>query len=285
MMGIFDSGFGGLTILRELLDVLPEYSYMYLGDNANAPYGSRSTEEITELTKKGIDFLFSQGCELIILGCNTASANALRTIQQSYLPERYPDKKVLGIVVPTIEQITGVPWKHVEPMRQALENEQATVGILATEATIQSGAYEIEITKRNPNIFVVQQACNGLVDAIEKGNAVEIETLVSKYVTELYESVPSYHPPLQAVLLGCTHFQLIFDVIQKHLKADTYIYGQPSIVAASLKEYLKRHPEFSGKLSKEGKIKLFTTARPEDIEPIAHMFLQEKVSFQLANIS
>ncbi|MEX0649740.1 MAG: glutamate racemase [Candidatus Andersenbacteria bacterium] len=284
MIGIFDSGYGGLTIARALMDALPQYSYVYLGDNARAPYGQRSREEILQFTTQGIEYLFAQGCEVVILACNTASANALRAIQQHFLPSKYPHKRVLGIVVPTIEQITGVPWRHVEPIHQALESEQATVGILATEQTVNSGAYEIEITKRNPNIFVAQQACNGLVEAIEANDSEKIEKLIEQAITELYQKIPSYHPPISALLLGCTHFELITDGIKAHLPKDTHVYGQPEIVASSFVQYLKRHPEIQGKLTRIPARQFYTTGNPEEVADNASRYMGIKTRFNIVQL-
>ncbi|MEX1112366.1 MAG: glutamate racemase [Candidatus Andersenbacteria bacterium] len=279
MIGIFDSGYGGLTIAQALFTALPQYSYLYVGDNARAPYGQRNQKEIIHLTTQGVEYLFNEGCGLVILGCNTASANALRHIQQNIIPGRYPDKRVLGIVVPTIEQITGVSWHHTEPIQQALESERATVGILATEQTVKSGAYEIEITKRNPNIFVIQQACNGLVDAIETGEQRKTEQLVAEAIEQLYSKLPPYHPRIRGVLLGCTHFELIKDVIKAHLPEATALYGQPGIVADSLAAYLMRHPEIAERLDTSARRRFVTTGDTAQAQAYTELYTGQNIHF------
>lgn len=277
MIGLFDSGYGGLTIARALFARMPKYSYMYLGDNENVPYGHRSQEEIFQLTKKGVEFLFTQGCQLVVLACNTASAVALRRIQQELVLTHYPGKKVLGIVVPTIEQITGVPWRSVEPIRIALEKEQATVGILATEQTVRSGVYEIEITKRNPNIHVIQQVCDGLVQAIELDNERQVDLCIHRSIYDLYEKLPLHHPKLSTVLLGCTHFELMKEKISNALPEDVVLYGQPSIVAESLREYVQHHPDI--KLDQQSQRVFFTTGDAVSAQAYAAKYIGYEAQF------
>ncbi|MBI1834036.1 MAG: glutamate racemase, partial [Candidatus Andersenbacteria bacterium] len=189
-IGVFDSGIGGLSILSAIRKLLPQYSYIYLADNANTPYGDKTAEEIYVLTKKSVEILFEKGCILVILACNSASACALRRLQQEWLPIHYPDRKVLGILVPTIEQVTTDTYK--------------SLGILATKATIASGAYEREIKKRAPDMKLIEQACPGLVDLIEEGAPdEEIKEKAAVFVSMLLKK--SDHPP-DAILLGCTHY-------------------------------------------------------------------------------
>lgn len=247
MIGVFDSGSGGLTILRALVRELPEYSYVYLGDTKNAPYGEKGTDEIIELTKQGVDSLFSKGATLVVLACNTASAVALRELQQSWMPVHHSDKKLLGIVVPTIEQVTGADWSHTSPITTPISEERLTIGVLATPITVASNAYPNEIHKRNASVQVVQQSCPGLAGAIERKDAKEISHLMSLYVGELIEKAPT----MQSVLLGCTHYELVADQISQQLGGSVRLYHQPGIVAKSLKEYLRRHGEVE--LDKEGK--------------------------------
>lgn len=258
MIGIFDSGYGGLTILQEVHKKLPQYNYIYLGDNARAPYGCRSSEEIYQFTLEAVEYLFNQGCELVILACNTASSGPLRRIQQEYLPKNHPSKRVLGIVVPTIEQIT--------------QKDNHTVGILATTQTINSGSYLKEIEKRNPSIKVKQQACPKLVHLIEENQPVQealSECLNQLDLTDITD-----------LLLGCTHYQIIVDEIKKQLPNNIKLYGQPKIVAKSLADYLQRHPEIESKLIKNSQIKFLTSGDPKVVSEHAQIFFTEPFKFQ-----
>lgn len=278
MIGLFDSGYGGLTILQGMVKALPQYSYMYLGDNARAPYGSRSSEEIFAFTRQGVEYLFAHGCELIVLACNTASATALRRLQKEVLPQKYPDKKILGILVPTIEQITGVPWQQITHSMSAIG--VATVGVLATEATVQSGAYAEEIHKRNSSIQVLQQSCPGLVEAIEAGEDESVlRTLVQGYLDQLYAQAPGGAESLSAILLGCTHYALIADLIRSQLPAHVHIYEQPQIVANSLKKYLEVHPEIAQGLDQSGQRQFFTTGDPADINHHSARYFGAPITF------
>ncbi|MEX1998031.1 MAG: aspartate/glutamate racemase family protein [Candidatus Andersenbacteria bacterium] len=289
VIGIFDSGYGGLTILHGILKILPQYSYLYLGDNIRAPYGQRSAEEIFKFTKQGVDYLFSHGAQLVILACNTASANALRRIQHELLPGPYPNKRavhgeprhrrVLGILVPTIEQITGVSWQKTEPIVSAALG-LATVGVLATEQTVRSQAYEHEIHKRNPAIRVIQQACPGLVEAIERGkDKQEIKMLVQHYIEQLYARVPAHAAPISAVLLGCTHYALIADVIAACLPKKVKLYQQPTIVAKSLQQYLKRHPEVAATLGTTGERHFLTTGDEAEVARHSRRYFNQTITF------
>lgn len=284
MIGIFDSGYGGLTVARALFEKIPEYSYVYFGDNAHAPYGNRTREEIINYTIHGVRFLFEQGCDLVVLACNTASTIGLRVIQQECIPATYPGKRVLGIVVPTIEQITGIPWKHTEPIREAMEQEQATVGILATEQTVKSGVYEVEITKRNPNIFVVQQICDGLVEAIEAEDEQRIQQCVQAAVEEMHQQVPSYRHPISTVLLGCTHFELVKETIADVLPDTVRLYGQPMIVAQSLREYLERHAEKGWRIDHGSSRVFFTSGHAETASAYATKYLGYDAKFMEVDI-
>ena len=238
-----------MTIFGALTRELPEYDYIYFGDTKNAPYGEKTPDEIIELTCAGANFLFSKGATLVILGCNTASAVALRHLQQEWLPKQHPDKQVLGIVVPTIEQITGAHWSHTSPITTPISEDAFVVGVLATPVTVESQAYPHEIHKRNKSIQVVQQACPGLADAIEREDTKEIARLIQLYVKELLQKAPN----VQAVLLGCTHYELVSDQISKQLGSKIRLYHQPGIVAESLKEYLGRHEEIQKGITATGK--------------------------------
>lgn len=279
MIGVFDSGYGGLTILREIQRTLPQYATMYLGDNARAPYGEKSPEEIIEYTKQGVDELFTRGCAIVILGCNTASAVALRQLQQEWLPAVWPAntagrpaKKLLGIVVPTIEQITGD------------EAITGTVGVLATKRTVESGAYEHEIHKRRPNIRIVQVACNNLAGAIEQYGPSdprvheEIEECIS-VLSDSFASLPREALGRSGVLLGCTHYELIADTIKKALPKETKLFHQPSIVAKSLKDYLIRHEEIEAQIEKTGEHIYLTTGNAEVVSKHATIFFGKSVGF------
>lgn len=279
MIGVFDSGYGGLTILKGLVAVLPQYSYIYLGDNARAPYGDRSAQEIAKFTTEGVEYLFSLGCELVILGCNTASANALRSIQQDVLPKKYPDKKVLGILVPTIEQITGVSWKSDKKLESVDRQPTMTVGVLATQQTVASKSYEHEIHKRSNTIIVIQQACPDLVPLIERGaSEAELTGKIQEYLDLLYGKITDV--PLRAVLLGCTHYALIADLVARLLPSNVHLYEQPNIVAISLAEYLQRHPEIERKINREGSRTFLTTGFVEAVQAHSKRFYGEEIEFR-----
>jgi glutamate racemase len=246
-IGFFDSGFGGLTILKEVVNLMPEYDYVYLGDNARAPYGSRSFESVYEYTLECVKKLFEMNCELVVLACNTASAKALRTIQQNDLPIIAPEKRVLGVIRPTAEIVGQFSTSHA-------------VGIMATSGTVNSESYVIEINKFFPETQVFQQACPMLVPLIENNeiNNEGADYFVKKYCDELIRQ----NNTIDTVLLGCTHYPLIIDKIKKFLPASIKVVSQGSIVAASLKDYLNRHQQMNSKISKSGKIDFYTTDSP-----------------------
>ncbi len=273
MIGVFDSGYGGLTIFRELIKQFPEHSFVYLGDNARAPYGNKTPEEITEYTKQGVDALLKKGCTLVILGCNTASAVALRELQQKWLPITWADRKLLGIVVPTIEQIT----ETTSPI---------SVGILGTMRTIESHAYKHEIQKRNPNIFVYEYACiilAGIIETLGSKNT-EVVHEAQKSVQALLDVAGSGGGTLDAVLLACTHYELIADSIAAVLPNATKLYHQPSIVAKSLADYLQRHTEIDSQIDKTGKRIYLTTGNPEEVSQKSTDFIGETIAFELLQI-
>ncbi len=286
MIGVFDSGYGGLTILKAIIAKLPNYSYIYFGDNAKSPYGSRSAEEITELTWQGVEYLFEQaclpdrqGCPLVILGCNTASAVALRPIQQELLPKKYPDHQVLGIVVPTIEQITGVGWnegvRHLDP-RVSDTLVGTVVGILGTEQTVKSQAYVQEIHKRNPTITVIQQSCPELVPLIEAGApAGEIKPVIENCLQQLF----AQNNTISSVVLACTHYILIEDLIRATLPAHIKLFDQPRVVAESLATYLTRHPEIEAHLDKSQQRIFITTGDPIEVSRLSTHYFGEPLKF------
>lgn len=261
-IGIFDSGFGGLTILKDIVKQMPQYDYIYLGDNARAPYGSRSFENIYEYTWQCTEYLLKQDCDLVILACNTASARALRNIQQKRLPEHYPHKRVLGIIIPTAEKIASF-------------TESNHIGILATEGTVISGTYVIEITKRFPDIKVYQEACPLWVPIIEN-NEIDsdgTDTFVYKNVHHLL----SQDPAIDAIILGCTHYPLLLHKIKKYIPEYIKIITQGELVTHSLQDYLNRHPEISDKLSRGSTIQFLTTDAPSYFDEHSTAFFGQKV--------
>jgi glutamate racemase len=256
-IGVFDSGYGGLTVLKSLTTSLPDYDFIYLGDNARAPYGTRSFETVYEYTRQCMEWFFKQGCPLVILACNTASAKALRTIQQNYLPKLYPDKRVLGVIRPTTEVIGNY-------------SKSGNVGILATPGTVQSCSYPVEIGKFFPEIKVFQQACPMWVPLIEN---YEIDNAGSDYfVKECVDELLAQNSEIDVVLLGCTHYPLLEHSIKKYLPQHIRVLSQGDIVAASLNDYLNRHPEMEIQLSKTSKRQFYTTDSSADFDKHAALF-------------
>lgn len=237
MLGFFDSGFGGLTILREVAKELPQYSYIYLGDNARTPYGSHSHEVIYRFTKQCVGELFRRGAQIVILACNTASSVALRRIQQEFLPRYYPDRRVLGIIIPTAEEIV-------------LQTRSKEIGIFGTEAMVHSFAYPKEVTKLNDSIKVHQQACPMLVPIIEAGELTweGLSLAVKKYTNELFYQSSA----IDLVVLGCTHYALIQDIFSQHIPSRVRVVSQGALVAKKLSSYLARHPELRDCIDRSG---------------------------------
>ena len=264
-IGVFDSGYGGLTVLKEIISKLPEYDYIYLGDNARAPYGSRSFDTVYRYTLQCVQWFFSQGCSLVILACNTASAKALRTIQQNDLPGIDPAKRVLGVIRPTTEMIGNY----------SLTN---SVGILATNGTVASDSYPVEIAKFFPEIKVYQQACPLWVPLIEnnehQGDGADF------FVKKNLESIFRKGRDIDVILLGCTHYPLLNEKIQEYLPSGVKLISQGEIVADSLADYLQRHPEMETKCSKNGGRVFYTTDSTEDFDHHATIFFGEAVRSQ-----
>lgn len=259
-IGIFDSGYGGLTVFRSIVDKLPQYDYIYLGDNARAPYGTRSFETVYEYTLQCVKWFFAQGCPLVILACNTASAKALRTIQQNDLPDTAPDRRVLGVIRPTAEVI-GTYSSHKK------------VGILATKGTVKSQSYEIEIGKFFPEVQVYPHACPMWVPLIENN---EHETPGADYfIQKEINALLSQSRDMDAVLLACTHYPIIEPQIRKYLPAGIRIVSQGGIVAESLADYLYRHPEMEQRLSKKRNRQFYTTDSVADFESKGSLFYGE----------
>lgn len=256
-IGVFDSGFGGLTVLKEIIKELPEYDFLYLGDNARAPYGSRSFETVYEYTLQCVKHLFDNGCHLVILACNTASAKALRTIQQKDLPTIAPTKRVLGVIRPTTEII----GKH---------SESGYVGVLGTQGTVSSGSYLVEIEKFFPDLNVTQEACPMWVPLIENN---ELENEGADYFIKRHiTSLMSKEPKIDAIILGCTHYPLVENKIRKYLSPEVKLLSQGSIVAKGLKDYLHRHPEIEENCSKNKTVSFLTTDLPETFDKAASLF-------------
>ena len=256
-IGVFDSGYGGLTVLKELVARLPQYDYTYLGDNARAPYGTRSFETVYQYTLECVQWLFRQGCPLVILACNTASAKALRTIQQNDLPRIAPENRVLGVIRPTTEVVGRF-------------TATGKVGVLATRGTVLSESYPIEIAKFYPDIDVYQQACPLWVPLVE--NNEHDKPGADYFVTEYIDQLLAQSPGIDAVLLACTHYPLLRDKIAQRLPAGTQLVVQGEIVAASLADYLQRHPEMESRCSKGEALKFFTTDSAADFDSHASIF-------------
>lgn len=272
MIGVFDSGYGGLPTMRALSEALPQYDYVYLGDHARAPYGPRSKEEIYQFSLDGVRELFRRGCEVIIFACNTAAANALREIQQNVLPKEFPGKRVLGILSPTVEQLTS---SSPSPYEGEGRGEVSTIGILATEATVRSGAYTREIQKVRPDVTVVEQACPLLTPMIENdAPADEIGRVAKECLDALMAK-----GKIDAVLLGCTHYELIQGTIAQMLPNGVKLYAQSGIVAASFRDYLHRHPERETTLAKNGRRQFLTTGDAAEVSRLGSRFYGEPIQF------
>lgn len=261
-IGIFDSGYGGLTILEKIRAELPEYDYIYLGDNARTPYGTRSFDVVYKYTLECVTKLFEMGCHLVILACNTASAKALRTIQQQDLPLLDPERRVLGVIRPTVEAIgSKTKSKHI--------------GLLATTGTVQSDSYPLEINKLYKEIIVTSEACPLWVPIIENNehNSDGADYFVRKNLENLMKS----DPEIDTLMLGCTHYPLMLDKIKKYTPSGITIISQGELVAASLSAYLKRHPEMDAKCTKNSSIRYFTTESVDKFSSSASIFLNEAI--------
>jgi glutamate racemase len=268
-IGVFDSGYGGLTVLRSLVDRLPQYDYLYLGDNARAPYGHRSFSTIYEYTLQAVKWFFDQGCPLVILACNTASAKALRTIQQQDLPTLAPDNRVLGVIRPTAE----VMGHHTDT---------GHVGILATPGTVQSDSYVLEMSKFFPEVKVHQQACPLWVPLIEQGE--HAGPGADYFVKKDLDALLAQSADTDLILLACTHYPLLEPKIREYLPADKKVLTQGTIVAGSLAEYLVRHPEMESRLGKSGTVRFYTTDDPASFDRKGALFFGSTVrSEQLAS--
>lgn len=261
-IGVFDSGYGGLTILDGIRTRMPKYDYIYLGDNARTPYGTRSFDVVYEFTLEAVKKLFSLGCPLIILGCNTASAKALRSIQQKYLPFNAPDRRVLGVIRPTAE-IVGIlsTTRHI--------------GVLATEGTIRSNSYSLEIQKLYPDTIVTGQPCPMWVPLVENN---EFDKPGADYfVKDSIDKLLSKDAEIDTIILGCTHYPLLLDKIKQYCPGNIKIIPQGKYIAESLVDYLQRHKDMDSRLTKNGTCKYLTSESPEKFHECASIFLKENV--------
>ena len=262
-IGIFDSGLGGLTIMKEIHQRHPEYDYIYLGDNARAPYGPKDFETVYEYTLEAVRWLFAQGCPLVILACNTASAKALRTIQQRDLPGIDASKRVLGVIRPTTEVIGDY-------------TETKHIGILGTQGTVDSGSYVIEVGKAFPDVHVHQQACPSWVPLVESGDYLDF-TIADPIIRDCLINLLDQSDDIDTVLLACTHYPLLFPRIRAMLPPDITVVSQGSIVADSLSNYLLRHPSMEQRLSRSGSLTFCTTGDPQAFGHAAGIFWGDEV--------
>lgn len=268
-VGIFDSGLGGLTVYKQIAQDMPDLPVCYFADSEHTPYGTRDADDIYALTCKAVDAMFSRGCNLVILACNTASAAALRRMQESWVPS---DKRVLGVFVPMIEALTERRWGDNSPPREV---DVKHVALFATPATVSSRAFQRELAFRAIGVDVEAQPCGGLVDALEDGDEMLAEALVRSHVEALKRRMPDP----QAAVLGCTHYPLMETAFQEALGADVKVFSQANLVSDSLRDYLERHPEMRG--SGEGTVFL-TTGNPRQVTDRATQFLRRKIEFEAA---
>ena len=261
-IGVFDSGYGGLTILNGIRQLLPQYDYLYLGDNARAPYGPRSYEVVYEFTRQAVKKLFDMGCQLVILGCNTASAKALRSIQQNDLAQWDSSRRVLGVIRPTAEIIGKL-------------TNNGHIGLLATEGTVKSNSYTLEIAKLWPNLTVTGQACPFWVALVEYNEADSpgADYFVKKRVDQLMQ----HDPEIDTIILGCTHFPLLMPKILKYIKPSVRLVPQGEYVASSLQDYLQRHTDMEQRITRGGTARYFTSESPDKFKANASIFLRETI--------
>ncbi len=264
-IGIFDSGYGGLTILRDIQQRMPDRDFIYLGDNARAPYGSRSFDVVYTFTLQCVQRLFEMGCHLVILACNTASAKALRNIQQNDLPRLDPERRVLGIIRPTVEQV-------------GLTSQTRHIGLVGTTGTVQSMSYPLEFKKLYPDITVTDKACPMWVPLVENNeyNGDGADFFVKKYIDELIKK----DEQIDTLILGCTHYPLLIDKIKKYLPERVRIVSQGELITESLENYLSRHENIDAKCTRNGVTKYYTTESVEKFNEAASIFLNKKVEAQ-----
>jgi len=268
MIGVFDSGFGGLTVLKSVAQRLPQYDYLYLGDSARVPYGECSQETVYAYTIQAVDFLFRKGCRLVIIACNTVSSRALRRIQQEFLPEAYPDRKVLGVIRPSAEELVDRGCRKV--------------GILATKGVVDSKIYTEELENIDPPIEIFYQPCPILVPMIEAGrqNDNRCDEFVSGYLASLF----AQDNAIDTVLLSCTHYPILYETFRRHTPDQVKILSQGPIIADKLEDYLERHTEVEGRLSREGERAFYSTGPLEPFDRLAGLFYGEPVHALLATL-
>lgn len=262
-IGIFDSGYGGLTIMHGIRQLLPEYDYIYLGDNARAPYGSRSFDIVYQFTRQAVIKLFELGCHLVILGCNTASAKALRSIQQRDLPELDPSRRVLGVIRPTTEIISDL-------------TRSGHIGLLATEGTVKSHSYDLELQRLHPGLKISSVACPLWVPIIENNEA--DSPGADYFVKKRLDHLMRLDPEIDTIILGCTHYPILMPKILKHIQPGVRIVPQGEYVAESLKSYLERHPDMDAVCTKNGRAHYYTTENPDKFKESAQIFLHEDIT-------
>jgi len=267
-IGVFDSGFGGLAILKEIKKELPEYDYLYLGDTARAPYGSRAKEEIYTFTEEGVRFLFEQGAELVVLACNSSSSDALRKLQQEYIPQKFPSKKVLGVLIPAAEEA-------IEKTRNK------KVGLIATEATITSSSFRRELKKLDREVKIFERACPELVPLVETGDTDSEKT---KEVLNVYLE-PLKEGEIDTLILGCTHYEFLEKNIKEIMGEGVLVISEGAVISDKLKKYLDKHTEIKDKLSRDGERVFFTTGFKEKFDSQGGIFFGEKIESQEIAIS
>lgn len=262
-IGVFDSGYGGLTILKAIREALPDYDYIYLGDNARNPYGTRSFDVVYEFTRQAVEALFERGCHLVILACNTASAKALRSIQQKDLPGWDSSRRVLGVIIPTVEALGRI-------------SKNGNIGVLGTPGTVSSGTYDIEIAKFFPHFRTVSVECPMWVPLVENReyDAPGADYFVEKYIEQLFVE----EPDTDTIILGCTHYPMLIEKIRRQVDGRATIVTQGELVAASLADYLSRHPEMDARCTRGGSCTYLTTESPEKFTALARTFLSQPVS-------
>ena len=269
-IGVFDSGFGGLTVFRKVLEQLPQYDYVYLGDNARTPYGNRSFEAVLRFATAGVGHLFGLGCPLVVIACNTASAKALRTIQQTYLPAHHPDRRVLGVIRPTVEAIRAYTKTN-------------TVALWATAGTVRSDSFALEIAHHAPQIKLVQQACPLLVPLVEAG---ELDGAgLDHFITKYWNQTKSQIPNIDTLLLACTHYPLILPRIRALLPPAVTVVSQDQLVAPSLAGYLARHPEHESRVSRGGACRYLTTDSCRHFDHLAEVFMGRPITSEQAELN
>ncbi|MCD6025340.1 MAG: murI [Fibrobacteria bacterium] len=283
-LGFFDSGFGGLTVYRKAREILPQYDMLYLGDTARTPYGNRSFEAILRFTTEGVEYLFAQGCDLVVIACNTASAKALRTIQQKILPVKYPGKRVLGIIRPSAESLA----LRAEALSRRPHSGSAAVALWATEGTVRSDSYALELAKLAPDLRLVQIACPLLVPLVESGelSGPGLQYFLEKYWRATVEAAGL--AKIDTLLLACTHYPLLYPPLRSLVPAGTDILVQADIVAPALADYLARHPEIEGRLARgahgTGSERFLTTDQTENFARLASLFLGRDVAAERVEI-